>query len=196
MTYSTLRRTALTAPLFLLLNACGAADPASPTEAAEANVPVADYCQGVVIATSKPSDQQTIQGVEYPEGVMGIGEWQGPEFDPTTPTAMAHFRGGTMAGFYERVAGDAFDVKVFDKLVAASELARAAVLEQRAELGTRVENTVLDAPALPTEALAAPGLPAEQPQLAHVHEVHAQERQRAVAFEPRALPAVVRGPRS
>jgi hypothetical protein len=146
--------------LFLLLNACGAADPASPTEGVEANVPVADYGQGVVVATLKPSEGQTILVVEYPEGVMGIGEWQGPGFDPATPTAMANFRGGSMAEFYERVAGEALDVKVLDKLVVTAEGAKAAMLEERAALGTRVEDTVLDAPALPTEAIAAPGLPA------------------------------------
>lgn len=54
----------------------------------------------VVIATVKPSDQQTIEVVEYPEGVMGIAEWHGPEFDPTTPLAMANFRGRTLAEFY------------------------------------------------------------------------------------------------
>jgi len=161
MTYSMSTRAALVGPLFLLLNACGASDPAPPTEGAEANVPVADYGQGIVIATLTPSDQQTVQVIEYPEGIMGIAEWHGPDFDSTTPLAMANFRGGTMAEFYERIAGDALDVKVLDKLVKTSELAQQAMLEERAAGGTRVEDTVLENPARPIHDVVAPGLPVD-----------------------------------
>ena len=94
---------------------------------------------------------------------MGIAEWHGPDFDSTTPLAMANFRGGTMAEFYERVAGEALDMKVLDKLIATSELAQQAILEERAARGTpvdaAVEDSVLENTALPTRDIAAPGLP-------------------------------------
>lgn len=137
MRFST-SRIAFIAPLFLLLNACGAADSAAPGETAEVSAPLADYGDGVVIATVKPSEHQTIEVVEYPEGLVGIAEWHGPGFDPKTPLAMANFRGRSMAEFYERVAGEKLDVAVLEKLVATSELARAVELAER-EAGTRAE---------------------------------------------------------
>lgn len=138
MRFSTSRWSAFTAPLFLLLNACGAADSAAPVETAEVDAPLAQYGDGVVIATVKPSEHQTIEVVEYPAGLVGIAEWHGPGFDPKTPLAMANFRGRSMAEFYERVAGEKLDVVVLEKLVAISKLARAAELAER-EAGTRAE---------------------------------------------------------
>jgi hypothetical protein len=152
MSHSISRQIAFTAPLLLLLSACGVADPAAPSETSDANEPLADYGDGVVIATLKPTEQQTIQVVEYPEGVVGIAEWHGPEFDSTTPLAMANFRDRTMAEFYERVAGEALDVAVLEKLVVTSELAQE--LAQRTPDFATPESTVpeREAPTVHTRA--------------------------------------------
>lgn len=153
---STSRRTAFTLPLFLLLSACGAADPAASNETGDANQALADYGDGVVITTVTPSHHQTIQVVEYPEGLVGIAEWHGPEFDPTTPLSMANFRGRTLAEFYERVAGEALDVTVLDKLVAVSELANPASSDERAVVATSAEDAIERTPdfASPMPAVA------------------------------------------
>jgi len=133
MSYTKVGLGAYALSVLVMLGACSAADPGEPGESLDPSEGATDgvkeaasgHGSGVVVQSIEVSDQQTIEVLEYPAGIVGMVERQGPNFDPAVAPTMADFRGKSLAEFYEHVAGSAAKPEVLEKLRATKALADA-----------------------------------------------------------------------
>lgn len=133
MSYTKVGLGACSLSVLLMLGACSAADPGESGETLDASEGASEgvseaasaYGTGVVVESIEVSDQQTFEVLEYPEGILGMVERQGPDFDPAVAPTMADFRGKSLAELYEHVAGSAAKPALLEKLRASKALSDA-----------------------------------------------------------------------